>query len=78
MNTVDMDLHCATKPLPHGKVTISRWRLIGQKRLLIGYIGYKKYVACGNMIKLKNTGTCEKKVLKKVEQEATDKRCYSV
>ena len=41
MNTVDMDLHCATKPLPHGKVTISRWQLIGQKRLLIGYIGYK-------------------------------------
>lgn len=54
MNTVDMDLHCATKPLPHGKVTISRWRLIGQRRLLIGYIGYKKYVACGNIIKLKN------------------------
>ena len=25
------------------------------------------------MIKLKNTGTCEKKVLKKVEQEAADK-----
>ena len=41
MNTVDMDLHCATKPLQHGKDTISLLRLIGQRRLLIGYIGYK-------------------------------------
>lgn len=73
MNTVDMDLHCATKPPQHGKVTISLLRLIGQRQLLIGYIGYKKYVACGNIFKLKNTGTCEKKVRKKVEQEAVDK-----
>ena len=61
MNTVDMVLRCATKPRQHGKVIISLLRLIGQKRLLIGYIGYKKYVACGNMIKLKTQDLVERK-----------------